>query len=152
NIILTQNPNPFILHGDVAHGYDWYLSVDVKTFQVKAGASKFSTPVPHTGNARNDATGYIQQIITAFNADRASAASLFDALPLDEDPTTITLAPTAVDGTPVFNFALARIRYRDTIPATNVRCFFRMWPAQQTNATYGSPTTLYRSSVVGLPY
>ena len=146
SIILTKNPNPFILHGDIPHGYPWYLSVDVKTFQVKAGSHRFNTPVPDTGQPRIDATGFIQTIIGAFNADRASAASLFDALPLDEDPTTITLAHTATDGTPVFNFALARIRYRDTIAASNVRCFFRMWPAQQTNATYGSPTTLYRSS------
>jgi hypothetical protein len=146
NVILTKNPNPFILHGDVVHGYPWYLSVDIKTFQVKAGSHRFNTPVPNTGNARADATGYIQTIIGAFNGDRASAASLFDALSLYEDPTTITLAPTAIDGTPVFNFVLARIRYRDTIPANNVRCFFRMWPAQQTNATYGSPTTLYRSA------
>jgi hypothetical protein len=146
DIELTKNPNPFILHGDVAHGYPWYLSVDIKTLQVKAGAKRFNAPVPNTGNRRADATGWIQQIITAFNADRASAKSIFDALTLDEDPTTITLAETAMDRTPVFNFALARIRYRDTIPASNVRCFFRMWPAQQTNATFGSPTTLYRST------
>jgi hypothetical protein len=146
NIELTQNPNPFILHGDVTNGYPWYLSVDIKTLQVKAGDKRFNTPVPNTGNRRLDATGWIQQIITAFNADRATGGSLFDTLTLDEDPTTITLAETALDNTPVFNFALARVRYRDTIPASNVRCFFRMWPAQQTNATYGSPTTLYRSS------
>jgi hypothetical protein len=146
NVVLTKNPNPFILHGDTAHGYPWYLSVDIKTFQVKAGSHRFNTAVPNTGSARSDATGFIQTIIAAFNADRASAASLFDALPLDEDPTTITLAQTATDGTPVFNFALARIRYRDTIAANNVRAFFRMWPAQQTNAVYGAPTTLYRSA------
>ena len=67
------------------------------------------------------------------------------ALALDEDPTTITLAQTATDGTPVFNFVLARIRYRDTIPANNVRCFFNV------NTTSGKnlSTTSFSASLAG---
>ena len=149
NIELTKNPNPFILHGDTAHGYPWYLSVDLKVFMVKGGGTKFSMPLPAAGVPQTVATNWIQQLITAFNNDRASAATLFDALPSDENLSEIALAPTDVHGTPVYNFALARLRYRDTIPANNVRLFFRMWPAQQTNAAYGNPTTLYRTFDAG---
>ena len=38
-----------------------------------------------------------------------------------------------VTGNPVYNFALARVRLRDTLNANNVRVFFRIWHARQTN-------------------
>lgn len=148
-IELTKNPNPFILHGDIASGYPWYLSTDIKVFQVKAGQTLFNQKVPTTGAARDVATGWIQGVISAFNGDRASALSLFNALPSDENTPELALATTDSGNTPIYNFALARVRYRDTIPANNVRLFFRMWQAQQTNATYGNPTTLYPSTLNG---
>ena len=48
----------------------------------------------------------------------------------------------------MYNFAIARVRYRDMQVAKGVRCFFRMWPAQQTNCTYDTNTT-YRSHTSG---
>ena len=39
---LMRNPNPYILHGDTAHGGDWYLSVDLRVFQAKAGQTRFA--------------------------------------------------------------------------------------------------------------
>ena len=144
DIELTKNPNPFISHGDSAN--TWYLSVDIKVFQLKAGDTLFSQPLTATGTASAVATSWIQQVITACNSDRSSANSIFDSLPGDdEDAAAIALSPVDSNGTAVYNFALARVRYRDTIPADNVRLFFRMWQAQQTNASYGNPTTLYRS-------
>ncbi len=47
------------------------------------------------------------------------------------DPTTMK---------PVYNFAIAQVRLRDTQNAPNVRVFFRIWQAQQTNASYNSTT------------
>jgi hypothetical protein len=73
---------------------------------------------------------------------------VFDGLPSAEDAATLALAPTDTAGTPVFNFAVARVRYRETIAATNVRAFFRMWPAQQTNAAFNT-NTLYRTGTNG---
>lgn len=143
-IQLIKNPNPFILHGDTNHGYPWYLSVDVRVFQMKAGQTKFGAHVASSGAAKDVATNFIQQAINNLNGSPGSAGALFDALPQDE-ATSLALAPTDVHGVPVYNFALARVRYRDIIPANNVRLFFRMWPAQQTNATYDTQT-LYRSA------
>ncbi len=144
-IQLVKNPNPFILHGDTAHGYPWFLSVDVRVFQMKAGQTKFAANVATIGPARTVATNFIQQAITNLNGSPGAAGALFDALPQDEDAASLALAPTDAGGTPVYNFAVARVRYRDIIPASDVRLFFRMWPAQQTNATY-DVSTLYRSA------
>jgi hypothetical protein len=146
-IELIKNPNPFILHGDVAHGYPWYLSVDIRVFQMKQGQRKFAVSVG-TGSARDVATSFITQVMNNLNGSPGSAGGEFDALPEGEDNSTLALAPTDTGGTPVYNFALARVRYRDIIPASNVRLFFRMFPAQQTNATYNASTT-YRTSVNG---
>ncbi len=144
-IQLTKNPNPYILHGDSAHGKDWFLSVDIKVFQIKAGQTRFAATVNNNGTARAAATNFIQQAITNLNGSKASAGPLFDAIAPEEAAESLALSPVDVNNVPVYNFALARVRYRDTIPANNVRLFFRMWPAQQTNATF-DVNTLYRSA------
>jgi len=144
-ITLTQTPNPFILHNDPNVELNWYLSQDLRVFQVTAGTTFFGTPAPNTGNAINDATTYIANLIKSFNGDKATADILFNSLSEDEgDTSQLTLSPTGSGTTPVFNFALARVRTQDVSPAPDVRVFFRMWAAQQTNATY-DPTTTYAS-------
>src|SRR5206468_1624513 len=70
---LQREPNPYILHGDTAHGGDWYLSVDLRVFQVMAGQTRFAAHVPTTGTARSAATGFIQQVLSNLNASKASA-------------------------------------------------------------------------------
>ena len=149
-ITLIKNPNPFILHGDVTHGYDWYLSVDIRVFMLKAGDTHFGAHVATSGSARTVGTTFIQQAVHNLNGSPGSAGTEFDALPEGEDTSTLALATTDSHGTLVYNFALARVRYRDVQDASNVRLFFRMWPAQQTNATYDTNTT-YRSGTNGTP-
>lgn len=148
-ITLTQTPNPFILHNDPTVEQDWYLSQDLRVFQVVAGATYLGVPCPNTGDAVSDATTYIANVIQAFNGDRAAADALFDGLSEDEgDTSQLTLAPTNTSNTNVFNFALARVRTQDVAPANDVRVFFRMWAAQQTDALY-DPNTLYASRPSG---
>jgi hypothetical protein len=143
-IQLVKNPNPFILHGGPNPNQPWYLSIDVKVFQIRAGQSRFGATVSN-GAARTAATGFIQTVINNLNGDPGSANSIFDAIPLDEAAASLAIVPTDGAGTAVYNFALARVRFRDTVPATHVRAFFRLWPAQQTNATHDT-NTLYRSA------
>ena len=144
-IELTQTPNPFILHNDPSVEQNWYLSQDLRVFQVVAGTTHLGVPCPNTGNAISDATTYISNLINAFNNDRAVADTLFNGLSQDEgDTSQLTLAPTNASNTNVFNFALARVRTQDVAPANDVRVFFRMWAAQQTDALY-DPNTLYAS-------
>ena len=143
---LIKNPNPIILHGDVAHGSDWYLSVDIRVFQLKAGQTKFAAHVAPSGDPHDAALGFITQAITNLNNSPASAAGQFDAIPSGENQSELALAPADSSGTPVYNFAVARVRYRDVSVAQNVRLFFRMWPAQQTNAVFDTAHE-YRSLI-----
>jgi len=145
-ITLLKNPNPFILHGDISAGFDWYLSTDVRVFQMKASQTKFAVQVAATGAPRVVATNFISQVITNLNASPGSADTEFDLLPQGEDASELALAPADVNGVPVYNFAVARVRFRDIVQADDVRVFFRMWPAQQTNATYDTSTTYRRTA------
>jgi hypothetical protein len=114
DIQLIKNPNPYILHGDTAHGNDWYLSVDIRVFQMKAGQTRFGVHVGNTGVRRSVATSFIQQAISNLNGSPGSAGALFEALPSAEDTASLALAPNDVNSVPVYNFALARVRLRDT--------------------------------------
>lgn len=151
-IKLIQTPNPFVLHNDTASTdptvqQAWYLSTDLRVFQVEAGQHRFGASPGNTGDAVTDATTYIATVIGNLNADPAAADGLFDAIVENEDAAALNLAPT--DGSnPIYNFALARVRTQDTAAATDVRVFFRMWAAQQTNAVY-DPSTTYASRTKG---
>ena len=151
-IKLVQTPNPFILHNDStstdpAVQQSWYLSTDLRVFQIEAGQHRFGASPGNSGDAVADATTYITKVIGNLNADRAAAEGLFDGIAENEDNAALNLAPA--DGSnPVYNFALARVRTQDTAAATDVRVFFRMWAAQQTNAIY-DPSTTYASRTTG---
>ena len=146
-IRLLNSPNPYILHGDQASGYPWYLSVDIRVFQMVADGTskKFAESIPASGNPADLGSSFITNVIQNLNTHKATLGPAFDALPQLEQDATLTLAPN--DGThPVYNFALARVRFQDLNQDVNdVRLFFRMWAAQQTNATYNT-NTLFRSA------
>ena len=143
-IELLATPNPYILHGDVAHGQPWYLSVDLRVFTVAQGGRQFAATM-EAGDPATVASDFITHALTNLNGHVATLGPAFDALPQDdEDAAALSLAPTDTTGTPIYNFAIARVRYRDVQTASNVRCLFRLWPAQQTNAGY-DPNTTYRT-------
>jgi hypothetical protein len=145
---LLQSPDPYILDGDPAQGLDWWTSIDIRVFQVTEGGHRFGATLATSGTAANVATGFIQSVLTNLNGHPA-LGSEFDAIDPNEDPEALTLAPVDGAGHRLFNFAVARVRLRDlNQDAPNVRAFFRMWPAQQTNAVH-DPTTLYRSFSAG---
>jgi hypothetical protein len=151
-IKLVQTPNPFVLHNDTASTdptvqQAWYLSTDLRVFQIEAGQHRFGASPGNNGNPVADATTYIAKVISNLNGDPAAADGLFEGIAENEDAAALNLAPT--DGSnPIYNFAVARVRTQDTAAATDVRVFFRMWAAQQTNAVY-DPTTTYASRTTG---
>ena len=148
-LLLLQNPNPYILHGDQAAGFEWYLSVDLRVLQLGAGDKRFGATLATTGGTANVATTFVASVIQNLNSHVATLGPDFDALPQAEESSTLSLAPTDSSGTKIYNFALARVRFRDlNQDAKNVRLFFRMYPAQQTDSTFNSATT-YRSATVG---
>jgi hypothetical protein len=144
-IELVANPDPFILHGDASAGYPWWLSTDLRVFQVAAGQTRFGATLAASGSAQQAATTFIQAVINNLNGDPAGAASVFDGVTQDETLSELTLLPANSSGTAVYNFALARIRLQDVAAAADVGVFFRMWQAQQATAQFDT-STLYRET------
>jgi hypothetical protein len=151
-ITLTANPNPYILHG--ASSDAWYLSQDIRVFQVIAGNGQFGATVSTSGTltAQQIATGYIQDAVTNLRNNVTSTRDQFDSMPQDENSEVLQLSPKdPATQLPVYNFAVARVRLRDTQNASNVRVFFRIWRAQQTNAAYNSTTYARGTNAEGQP-
>src|SRR5262249_40695204 len=74
----------------------------------------------------------------------------FDDILVDETASHLELSE-AVNGTNVFNFAVARVRFRSLIAdATNVRAFFRLFPASTTSTDFDSSTTYRRAGQGGV--
>jgi hypothetical protein len=147
-IVLQQTPNPYMFHGGSGPGAEWYLSVDIKVFQLKAGDKMFGLTATQGTSPQDGATTWIQKTIDNLNADPAGLGPVFDALPSDEDTPALDLLQTDTSGNNIYNFALARVRFQDTQSAPNVSVFFRMFNAQQVATTY-DPTTTYNSYVSG---
>jgi hypothetical protein len=147
-IVLQQTPNPYMFHGGSGPGSEWYLSVDIKVFQLKAGDKMFGLTAGQGTSPQNGATTWIQKTIDNLNNDPAGLGPVFDALPSDEDTAALNLLQTDNSGNNIYNFALARVRYQDTQAAPNVRVFFRGFAAQQVATTY-DPTTTYKSYTSG---
>ncbi len=147
-IVLQQTPNPFMFHGGSGPGAEWYFSVDIKVFQLKAGDKMFGLTAAQGTSPQDGATTWIQKTIDNLNGDPAGLGPVFDALPSDEDTPALNLLQTDSSGNNIYNFALARVRYQDTQSAPNVSLFFRMFAAQQVATTY-DPTTTYKSFTGG---
>jgi len=147
-IVLQQTPNPYMFHGGSVAGAEWYLSVDIKVFQLKAGDKMFGLTAGKGSSPQDGATTWIQKTIDNLNNDPAGLGPVFDALPSDEDTPALNLLQTDSSGNNIYNFALARVRYQDTQSAPNVSLFFRMFAAQQVATTY-DPTTTYKSYISG---
>jgi len=133
-IELVKQPDPFLLHGDPS-----WLSVDLRVFTVRAGEAKFG--VPGVQNAA-DAPRFIQAVIATLTPAQ------FDTLSTGEDQSKLSVLPTDDNGTPVFNFALAKVHYIGLIGAAKVRVFFRLFQAQSTLLLFDFPPgTHYRRAV-----
>ena len=84
-MVLQQTPNPYMFHGGSGPGSEWYLSVDIKVFQLKAGEKKFGLTAGQGTSPQDGATTWIQKTIDNLNSDPAGLGPAFDALPSDED-------------------------------------------------------------------
>jgi hypothetical protein len=133
---LRQEPNPYELDGQT-----FWLSTDLRVFQVKDGDSKFNATVG--GSSLASASTFITQAID--NLNNGTAGESFDGLPSTSGE--IALYQTDRSGTAVFNFAIARVRYRALVDdAQAVRVFFRLFPALTVSLAYDQATTYRQSS------
>ncbi len=147
-IVLQQTPNPYMFHGGTTAGAEWYLSIDIKVFQLKAGDGLFGLTADQGTSPQNGATAWIRKTIDNLNQDVAGLGPVFDGLPSDENTAALNLLQTDNAGKNIYNFALARVRYQDTQSAPKVSVFFRMFAAQQVATTF-DPTTTYKSYTGG---
>ncbi|MFI5394243.1 MAG: M14 family metallopeptidase [Candidatus Binatia bacterium] len=153
-ITLTKQPNPYEIDGATS-----WLSVDLQVFQVLQGGSLPSTPtIPLTGSPNDFIRDLLADTGGGYNDPTLLRAPHhpFDLdLVANEDSSAVNIAgamggfPPFIPGTPVYNFAVARVRYRAlTTPAPNVRVFFRMFQASTTSTDF-QPTTTYAAGGLG---
>jgi hypothetical protein len=137
-LLLVNQPSPYMLDIDSTipppgPPNPYWLSTDTRVFNVKQGDSVFGVM-----QQPNDPLGFIKALVTAFNAAPDNSSHPFlTQLTTDETAPQglIELTPTA-GGTPVFNYAIAKIRYRGDVPANNVSVFFRAFKTMVSALDY----------------
>lgn len=133
---LRQEPNPYEIDGETH-----WLSTDLRVFQLKDGQSRYGATL--SGSSLSAASTYISQAITNLNSG-ATSGDDFDDIPANV-ANEIALYQTDSSGTAVFNFGLARVRYRALVDsADKVRVFFRLFPALAVSLAF-DPATTYRT-------
>lgn len=136
-LLLVNQPSPYMIDIDPtalppAPSNPYWLSTDTRVFKITQGSSIAGVPQ----NA-NDAFGFITALVAAFNAAPNDINHPFLQLSPDETSAQgqLELSPT-LGGTPVFNYAVAKIRYRGNVPADNVSVFFRAFKTMVSALDY----------------
>jgi len=137
-IRLVKEASPYELDGAVS-----WLSTDVRVFQIRAGDSRFGETMGSTPAA---ASTYVKDVVANLRSGN-SGGQTFDSISTDQQASALELAQQ-VNGTKVFNFAVAKVRYVGTLGISNVRVFFRLFPASTTSMDF-QPTTTYRRDTTG---
>ncbi|MDH7459833.1 DUF1929 domain-containing protein [Chitinophagaceae bacterium 26-R-25] len=148
-INLTKTPNPYMVDGPMS-----WLSVDLRVFQMKEGG-----PSRVTISQGSSGTTFITQLLNRFN-DRTiyPADELHPFYDIDTDQETSQLEWLETSGgTRVFNYAVAKVRFKAPIPtppsnvndATNVKVFFRLFNTAGTAMQY-NPAKSYNRSGSGV--
>ncbi len=126
-LYLIQQQNPYEIDGSVS-----WLSTDLRVFQIKAGESRFGANMASNPNA------FITQVIT--NLNNNTAGQTFESISTDQQTSRLELSQTA-GGVAVYNFAVAKVRYRSAVTdADEVRVFFRMFPWATSSVEYNQAT------------
>jgi len=137
-LYLIQQPNPYEIDGEIS-----WLSTDLRVFQIKQGESKFGVAMV------SDPSAFITQVITNLNNGTTGGQTFENDISLDQQTSRLELSGT-VGGTPVYNFAVAKVRYRSLLTsATDVRVFFRLFPVATTSLEYDQGTTYRRHTSGG---
>lgn len=142
-IRLVRTGNPYVLDGPVS-----WLATDVRVFKVRAGESRFGVTL---NAAAPDPLPFVNAVTATFDANSALETHPFTTISDDPNVSRLQWATTE-GGVAVFNFAVARVRYRAlAMDAVNVRLFFRMFAVSATNLDFDVNTTYRREpSVTGV--
>lgn len=105
---LTKKLNPRMSDGD-----PHWLSVDLRAFSTRAGDSPFTAGIDNPSGS-DDVYSYIQDVLSAYNTwneDHPGEGHPFETLPTDQETNRLPTYSHEGDD-PVFNFAIARVRFR----------------------------------------
>jgi hypothetical protein len=126
-LYLIQQQNPYEVDGSVS-----WLSTDLRVFQIKAGESRFGVTMG------SDPNSFITDVLTKLNNN--TAGQTFESISTDQQTSRLELSQM-VNGVAVYNFAIARVRYRSAqTDATDVRVFFRLFPWATSSVEYDQAT------------
>jgi hypothetical protein len=140
---LTYSPNPYMIDINAAQNNPAWLSTDVRVFSIEAGQSKFGDVTQVM-----DPIGFIRQCLDKLNNPANNGNALFEGLSTDASLDLASNGPPPMM-LPLFNYAIARVRYRaTTTTAQRVKCFFRMFNVAATGLEF-DPNTTYRRTAVG---
>lgn len=135
-LCLVVQPHPYKIDGQEA-----WLSTDLRVFQIKAGQFRFNKVM------RSDPNDFIIDVLTNLN-NGTTGGETYDNISTASQSSPIELSQT-VDGEPVYNFAIARVRYKSSsVSAQNVKVFFRLFTTASTAVEYNQATT-YRRTLQG---
>ena len=135
-IQLTKQPNPYMLDGN-----PYWLSTDIRVFKLfpNGNTPGSITVLPDPAQDPHAPLTYINALLqefrgkTDFNNDPSHP---FEQLTPDESQSWLEQSQTIM-GTPVFNFAVAKVRYRaNTTAATGVQAFFRTFMTMRSALDY----------------
>jgi hypothetical protein len=137
-LYLILQPNPYEVDGETS-----WLSTDLRVFQIKEG-----DPLKFNASIGSGPSTFITNVISNLNSGNTGGQTFENDISLNQQTSRLELSGT-VGGTPVYNFAVAKVRYRSLYTeATDVRVFFRLFPAATTSLEYDQATT-YRPCTTG---
>jgi hypothetical protein len=143
-IQLVQQENPYETDGATS-----WLSTDLRVFFIKQGQSMFNAPL--NGGTPTDALNFITAVLTNLNPGGNSGGQTFENN-LDPNGTDVALNQFDTGGNAIFNFAIAKVRYRAVSQdASAVRVFFRLCPALTVSTAF-DPNTTYRTFSDGVQF
>jgi hypothetical protein len=147
-LVLVNQPNPYMIDVDPAAQNPYWLSIDTRVFQVKGpgGGNLADSKLGVTqGDMDTDSNAPFTFINGVLSALRTSP-SQFDnttIFPTDETASQLELSQKAGPGNTqrVYNYALARVRYLAPsgvagVPATGVGVFFRVFSTAVSGLDY----------------
>ena len=148
-IRLTNQPDPYMIDVDSVLKNPGWLSTDIRVFQLKPGGNiaGSTTTLDATVNSSSP-YNYIQTLLAECRGNGNAGTSPFESISQNENTSWLELSQTVKVGTadiPVYNFAIAKVRYRATAqPANSVRVFFRTFNTMVSALDYNTATNYRR--------
>ena len=149
-LLLVNQPSPYMVDIDPTipppgPPNPYWLSTDTRVFKIKQNDSIAGI------TQHGDPFGFITGLVNAFNAlPNDNNHPFLTELSQDENASQsqLELSPT-LGGTPVFDYAVAKIRYRGNVAAQKVTAFFRAFKTMVSALDYDHTSGLtgnYRRS------